>query len=183
MIYGKNIRFRAPEKSDIPQWVEWLNDPEVIQGLQMAHPLGLEDENNWFETMIKRPMEEHILVIEVKESKGWHMIGNIGFDRVDWLNASAEMGIFIGNKTFWDKGFGTDSVHLMLKYGFESLNLHRIWLRVYATNERAIRCYEKAGFVHEGAFREGEYRHGKYIDVNIMSVLRTEWKLDMAHEV
>ncbi len=183
MIYGKNIRFRASEKSDIPQWVEWLNDPDVIKGLQMPHPLGLEDENTWFEAMMKRPMEEHILVIEVKESKGWHMIGNIGFDHVDWLNASAEMGIFIGNKAFWDKGFGTDSVHLMLKYGFESLNFHRIWLRVYATNERAIRCYEKAGFVHEGAFREGEYRHGKYIDVNIMSVLRSEWKIDMAHEV
>ena len=183
MIYGKNIRFRAQEKSDIPQWVEWLNDPEVIKGLLQPHPLGLEDENIWFEAMMKRPMEEHIIVIEMKDAKGWHIIGNIGFDHVDWLNASAECGIFIGNKTYWDKGFGTDAMLLMLKHGFESLNLHRIWLRVHATNERAIRCYEKVGFVHEGAFREAEFKFGKFINVNIMSVLRTEWKIDMAIEV
>jgi hypothetical protein len=83
MISSKNIRFRAPEKSDIPQWVEWLNDPEVIKGLIQPYPLGLEDENTWFETMMKRPMEEHIMVIEMKDAKGWHMIGNVGFEQID----------------------------------------------------------------------------------------------------
>ena len=92
MIYGKNIRFRAPEKSDIPQWVEWLNDPDVIKGLMMPYPLGLEDEYAWFDAMIKRPIEEHPLVIEVKDPKGWRMVGNIGLHSVDWLNANAEVG-------------------------------------------------------------------------------------------
>ena len=125
----------------------------------MPHPMGLEDENNWFEAMMKRPIEEHTLVIEVKDPKGWHMVGNIGLDHVDWLNASGEVGIFIGNKTYWDKGIGTEAMLLVLKHGFEIMNLHRIWLRVHATNESAIRCYEKVGFVQEGAFREGEFRH------------------------
>jgi RimJ/RimL family protein N-acetyltransferase len=183
MIYGKNIRFRAPEKTDIPQYVEWLNDPEVIRGLMMPHPMGREDENIWFETMLKRPLEEHPMVIEVKESKGWQMVGNVGFHQLDWLSANAELGIFIGNKTYWDKGVGTEAIKLMLEHGFNNLNLHRIWLRVHATNLRAIRCYEKAGFIKEGSFRDGEFRHGKYINVDIMSVIRTEWKIDMAHEV
>lgn len=183
MIYGKNIRFRAPEKSDIPQWVEWLNDPDVIKGLMMPYPLGLEDETAWFDAMIKRPIEEHPLVIEVKDPDGWRMVGNIGLHSVDWLNANGEVGIFIGTKTNWDKGVGTEVMLLFLKHVFETLNLHRIWLRVHSTNERAIRCYEKAGFIKEGVFRDGDFVRGKYINVNIMSVLRTEWKIDIAHEV
>jgi RimJ/RimL family protein N-acetyltransferase len=183
MIYSKNIRFRAPEKNDIPKWVEWLNDPDVIKGLTIRHPLGLEDELVWFETMMKRPTEEHPMVIEVKDGKTWQMVGNIGFHQFDWLSANAEVGIFIGNKDYWSKGIGTEAMLLMLKYGFESLNLHRIWLRVLETNEKAIRCYLKAGFVKEGTFRDGDFRRGKYINVNMMSVLRTEWKIDWAHGV
>ena len=63
----------------------------------------------------------------------------------------------------------------MLQHGFETLNLHRIYLRVYSTNPRARRSYEKAGFVLEGTLREAVYRHGKYADIHVMSVLRSEW--------
>ena len=63
----------------------------------------------------------------------------------------------------------------MLRHGFETLNLHRIWLQVYVTNPRGIRAYEKAGFRHEGVFREGHYYGGRYLDVNLMSILRQEW--------
>jgi RimJ/RimL family protein N-acetyltransferase len=72
---------------------------------------------------------------------------------------------------------------LFLTHAFENMNLHRVWLRVHSTNERAIRCYEKVGFVKEGVFRDGDFVRGKYINVNIMSVLRSDWKIDMAHEV
>ncbi len=65
---------------------------------------------------------------------------------------------------------------LIFKYGFEDLNLHRIWLRVFETNQRAIRSYDKAGFTLEGKFREAQYRDGKYVDVMIMSMLKSEWQ-------
>ena len=64
----------------------------------------------------------------------------------------------------------------MLKHGFENLNLHRLWLRVFKNNQRAIRSYEKAGFTLEGKFREAQYLEGKYVDVMIMSMLYSEWQ-------
>jgi RimJ/RimL family protein N-acetyltransferase len=65
---------------------------------------------------------------------------------------------------------------LFVQHGFENLNLNRIWLRVFETNPRAIRSYEKAGFIHEGKYRQGQYLEGKYVDVMIMSVLQSEWQ-------
>jgi RimJ/RimL family protein N-acetyltransferase len=89
MLIGNNIRLRAPEQNDIPQWVEWLNVPEVKENLYVAYPLGIADETKWFESMIQSPMEMHPLVIEVKVGKGWQMVGNIGFNQVDWRNSIA----------------------------------------------------------------------------------------------
>lgn len=81
----------------------------------------------------------------------------------------------LGEKAWWNKGYGTEAMRLMLRHGFETLNLHRIWLQVYANNQRGLRAYEKAGFQHEGIYREGHYQAGKYHDVFLMSVLRQEW--------
>lgn len=176
MIYGKRIRLRAPERSDIPRFTAWLNDPEVTAGLSLMLPMSAASEENWFDAMMKSPNAEHPLVIEIQEDEGWKAVGNVSFMNIDQRNRSAEIGVFIGEKSCWNHGYGTDTMHLMIKHGFESLNLHRIFLRVFETNPRAIRSYEKAGFVHEGRFRQAEFRNGKYIDVLFMSVLRPEWQ-------
>ena len=175
MICGKRVRLRAVERSDLPKFHEWLNDSEVTDGLLVILPLSMRDEEKWFENAAQRRPEEQPLAIEIRQGRGWRLIGNLGFFDLDTTNRSAEFGIFIGDKSEWNKGYGTEAVQLLLKHGFETLNLHRICLRVYATNPRARRSYEKAGFVHEGTFREAVYRHGKYADVHVMSVLRSEW--------
>lgn len=175
MIYGKHIRLRAPEREDLPRFVAWLNDPEVRAGLALFLPLSQAEEEKWFEKMLERPAVEHPLVIEVKDGETWKMVGNCGYHNLDWRVRSAELGIFIGDKSFWNQGHGTEVMRLLLRYGFITLNLNRIYLRVFETNPRAIRAYEKAGFVHEGRMRQAEFRDGKYIDVLLMSVLRSEW--------
>jgi diamine N-acetyltransferase len=89
--------------------------------------------------------------------------------------AAAEFGIVIGDKSYWNQGYGTEAVRLLVRFGFHTLNLNRIFLRVYETNPRAIRAYEKAGFTSEGRERQAEFRNGKYIDVLRMSILRAEF--------
>jgi RimJ/RimL family protein N-acetyltransferase len=175
MIYGKHIRLRGVERSDIPQFYEWLNDPEVTEGLSLYLPLSMADEEKWFERIAQADQAEKPLAIELKEGDGWRLIGNSSIFGIEWPNRSAEFGIFIGDKSLWNKGYGTEAVELVLKHGFETLNLHRIYLRVYSTNPRARRSYEKAGFVTEGILREAVYRNGTYADIHIMSVLRSEW--------
>jgi diamine N-acetyltransferase len=179
MIYGECIRFRAAERNDLPRFVTWLNDPEVRQNLSLQLPLSLAAEEKWFESMLQRPPSEQVMVIEIRQAEGddWLAIGNCSLMGIDWRNRSAEFGIFIGEKEQWNKGYGTAATRLMLRHGFDNLNLHRIMLRVFETNHRAIRTYEKAGYVHEGRQRQGIFLDGKYVDVLLMSVLLPEWEL------
>jgi RimJ/RimL family protein N-acetyltransferase len=125
--------------------------------------------------MLKSPNEERPLCIEARQDDGWQLIGNSGFFSIDWRNRNAELGIFIGDKNYRDQGYGTEGVRLLLRHGFSTLNLHRIFLRVFEDNPRAIRAYEKAGFIHEGRQRQAEYHDGQFHDVLFMSVLRPEW--------
>ena len=175
MIYGERIRFRAVEREDIPRYVEWFNDPEVTAGLSNYLPMSLADEARWFENLGNRPVAERGFAIEVKTDGGWKHVGSVGFEHIEWTNRAAEFGIVIGDKAYWNEGYGTEATRLMLKHGFETLNLNRIFLRVYETNPRAMRAYEKAGFVKEGIMRDAVYRNGCYINALLMSVLRSEW--------
>jgi diamine N-acetyltransferase len=182
MIYGNRIRLRGVEREDLPLFVQWLNDPEVIEGLIFMHPMSTADETHWFEGLADRPPAERPLVIEIQFEGSWRMIGNCGFHNISTINRSAEVGIFIGDKSLWNSGYGTETMQILQKYGFESLNLNRIALVVYDDNPRAIRAYEKAGFVLEGRLRQAKYKHGKYGDEFIMSVLRSEWDANMASQ-
>ena len=175
MIYGENIRLRAPERSDIPLFVDWFNDPEVREGIMMVFPMSEANEEEWFENMIKRPVAEQVLVIEIRQ-EDWYAIGTCGFHNLDWRIRASEVGIAIGEKSQWNKGYGTEVMRLLLRHGFETLNLNRIALHVFDINKRAIRAYEKAGFKREGVQRDAMYLNGKYVDVIIMSVLRKEWQ-------
>jgi RimJ/RimL family protein N-acetyltransferase len=176
MIYGERIRLRAPEREDLPRFVAWLNDPDVHTNLAISLPLSLVQEERWFDNMLQQSPPEHSMVIEIREGGGWKPIGNCGFHVIDWRSRNGELGLFIGEKSLWNQGYGSETVRLLLRHGFNTLNLHRISLRVFETNPGGIRAYEKAGFVHEGRFRQAEYQDGRYIDVLYMSVLRSEWK-------
>ena len=176
MIYGERIRLRACERSDLQQFAAWLNDPEVRQGLAHYRPFSMVEEERWFENMLERPADEHPMVIEVQDEGNWRAIGNCGLMLFDWRIRMAEAGIFIGEKRLWDQGYGSEAMVLLVRHGFETLNLNRISLRVYETNLRAIRSYEKVGFIHEGRLRQAEYQEGRYLDVLLMSVLRSDWQ-------
>lgn len=129
MIYGERIRLSAPEREDIPLFVEWINDPEVRHGLELYLPMSRAREEKWFEDMLKRSAETHPLTIEVKEGDQWVKIGNLGLFSIHPRARSAEVGIMIGEKSYWNKGYGTEAMKLILKHGFETLNLNRIMLR------------------------------------------------------
>lgn len=175
MLFGKRIRLRGNERSDLPQFVEWLNDPEVRRYLAKAMPISQVAEEQWFENMLKRPAEEHSLSIEIRAGESWRMIGNCGLFDINWRTRSAEVGLFIGDKSCWNMGYGTEVMRLLLKHGFETLNLNRVFLRVDAENLGGIHAYRKAGFIQEACLRQADFRDGRYCDDLVMSVLRSEW--------
>ena len=176
MIFGERVRLRHLERADLPRFVEWLNDPEVAMGLSLYLPISTDEEEHWYEQVLKSPNAERPLSIEVQQEEDWKLIGNSGLFTIDWRNRNAELGIFIGEKSYWDQGYGTEVLQLVLQHAFATLNLHRIFLRVFADNQRAIKVYEKIGFVHEGRQRQAEFHGGQYHDVLFMGMLRTEWE-------
>jgi len=178
-LHGERIRLRAAEKEDIKAFLRWVNDPEVTEHLLLVSPMSRFEEEQWYELMMKQPVNEHVLVIDIKDQSpqgDYRPIGTCQFHNIDWRNRSAEIGILIGEKSFWDQGYGSETMRLMLDHGFGTWNLHRIWLQVYEENKRGIRAYEKAGFQYEGKYRQAHYQHGRYYDVHLMSVLKEEWK-------
>jgi RimJ/RimL family protein N-acetyltransferase len=182
MIVGDRIRLRAVSEDDLPRFVQWLNDPEVTQGLSRISPLNLEEEHRWFQDSLKKDAFERPLAIDGRQGEDWIHIGSCSFFNHDPVAHHAELGIVIGDKRFWDQGFGTEAVRLLLKHGFETLNLERIYLGVVEFNHRAQRAYEKVGFVHEGRLRNDSYRRGRYWDTLVMGILRGEWLGDQPKE-
>ena len=175
IIFGGRIRLRAIEREDVKNFFEWVNDPEVTFGLSLYLPMSLTDEERWFDSLANRATNEKPFGIDLLDGDGWRLIGNCTFFDIDTIAHSGELGIMIGDKSAWNKGLGTETMGLLLRHGFETLNLNRIMLRVYADNLRAVRTYEKAGFKMEGTLRQAVFKRGNYGDVHIMSVLRREW--------
>ncbi len=174
MIIGEKVNIRAVERDDLPRYVRWLNDPEVRENLAMFYPMSLAEEEKWFEDKIlKRDENNKTFAIETKD--GVH-IGGTGLDSINWKDRNAEFGIFIGEKDYWNKGYGTDATKTIVKFAFEEMNLARVYLRVYDDNPRAIRVYEKAGFEREGVLKKHIFRKGRYSDVIIMGILNPSIK-------
>lgn len=170
-IPGKRIRLRAIERSDIPTFVRWFNDPEVIKHLLLYLPMSQAQEERWFERYLQDE-QRHIFGIETVDGT---LIGNIGLEDVNWKDRKAELGIVIGEKDYWDKGYGTEAVTTLLGFAFRQMNLHRVYLRVFEDNPRAKRSYEKCGFQLEGRLRESSFSDGRYRDEWIMGILRDEF--------
>jgi len=173
-LAGRRVRLRAIERSDILTFVRWFNDPEVTQYLQMCMPMSQAEEERWFEAQLTCS-DKRVFGIETLDGQ---LIGNLGLHDLDWKERCAVLGIVIGEKDYWGKGYGTDAVHTALWFAFEHMNLHRIQLSVYAYNKRAVRCYEKSGFRHEGRMRSKHFFSGEYHDELIMGILRAEFAED-----
>jgi RimJ/RimL family protein N-acetyltransferase len=176
MIEGELIRLRAPERGDLPTFAKWVNDPEVTEFLKPEPPVSMEDEEAWYQELLRRP--DKVFCIETKDGK---LIGNIGFHDLDWRDRRTILGIMIGEKEYWSRGYGTDAVLALLRYLFEELNMNRVSLIVDTDNARALRCYEKCGFHKEGVLREFRFKRGRYVDSMHMSILRREWEHQGGH--
>lgn len=174
MIRGEQVFLRAAERSDIPLFVSWFNDAETASFVTMRAPMSIALEEGWFERMLAAQGKDgyHFVICMLDAGEA---IGTIGLFHIDHVNGSAGMGIVIGDKRLWGRGYGTDALNALLDLAFGELRLERIWLEVYEFNARARRSYDKCGFTLEGTARRALFRNGRHHDVLLMSILRDEW--------
>ncbi len=168
------MRLRPPEERDLTLFVRWFNDPEVRYWLSTSDgpELTLESEREWYEEMRADPTR----VVWCMETAEGEPIGNLGLHAIDEGRGQATLGISIGEKGRWGRGYGTDGIRQALRYGFEELGLRRIDLEVDEDNLRGIRCYEKCGFVREGLLRAHRLRRGQPVNAVAMAILREEFE-------
>jgi RimJ/RimL family protein N-acetyltransferase len=107
-------------------------------------------------------------------------IGHCGLSHFNHTSHTCELGIIIGDKAYWGRGYGREAVALLLDYAFRLRNFRRVWLWVHSDNERAIRAYRACGFREEGRLREHLYSNGHYVDAVYMGILRDEWQARVA---
>ncbi len=176
MILGQRIRLRAIEREDLPRFVRWFNDPEVRENLDLFLPMSLAEEEKWFEDVLEKDSIERPFAIDFREGDDWVHLGGCGLFSFNQQARHAAFGISIGDKSYWDKGIGMDALQTILRYGFETLNLNRVYLRVHESNHRAIQVYQKVGFIEEGRLRDDRFAHGIYEDTLVMGILRDEWE-------
>jgi len=172
MLNGQRLTLRAIERDDLPRYVTWLNDPEVTDHLKAYLPFNLDDEIEWYEAQRKDATMQNFAIVISAENRH---IGSIGLMKINHREQNAELGIVIGDKTQWGRGYGGEAIELLLPFGFFTLNLHRIYLRVDATHTAAIRCYTRCHFIEEGRLRDAIFRRSRFEDQLLMSVLRPEY--------
>ena len=175
MLKGKLVNLRAVERRDLREIMKWVNDREVTKYLSdFLYPVSrVEEEKFFLERVMRSNDTEKNMVMETKEGI---YLGQISLHKIDWKNRNAELGIVIGNKEYWGKGYGTDAIKTLLAHAFNQMNLYKVYLRVFEYNQRGIRCYEKCGFKEEGRLRKGQFYNGKYYDVILMGILKDEFE-------
>jgi RimJ/RimL family protein N-acetyltransferase len=172
-LKGERVGLRHPRKESIEAYLAWMNDLDILQFLLRIRPMGRVEEEEWLQNLPKRADD---LVLEIALLESGEPIGSCGLHKISSSNRSAEIGILIGDKSCWNRGLGREAMGLVCGYGFNVLNLNRLGLSVYAYNERAVRCYERLGFRHEGRRRAARFWNGQYWDILEMGLLESEWR-------
>jgi len=173
-IIGERVYLRTIVQADLNQsYLDWFNDSEVTHHMvKGAFPQHIEQQKVYFENVIVS--HDHLVLAIICNDEQVH-IGNVGLHHIDPVHRYAELGIIIGDKRYWGKGYGAEAIRLICQHGFNQLNLHRIELGVLGCHAAAIRSYEKIGFQHEGIRRKQIFKNGQYEDVVLMGILQGNW--------
>lgn len=176
LLSGEKVYLTALEPEKVAElFNRWAGDTEYWR-LANSEPViqfSVAGIKTWLEEHLYDKDNFFFIIQTQKENRS---IGDVGLYGIDWIHRNAYLGISIGEREEWGKGYGTDAVKVILELAFSELNLHRVSLTVFGYNQRAIRSYEKAGFRMEGRQRGFLKREGERWDLIYMGILRSEWE-------
>jgi RimJ/RimL family protein N-acetyltransferase len=174
MIAGQSVILRALEASDLDRCYKWMNDPVIVRTLKSRYPIPFQQEAAWLEDATTPSPVARYFAIERKDDR--HHIGNASLHDIDWVSRTCWFGLFIGEPTAWNRGYGRDAVSTLVRFAFDEMNLHKVRINVFDYNEKARHLLESLGFVQEGKLRRDFYREGEWQDIVILSIFRDETK-------
>ncbi len=176
ILAGEKVRLIAVDaERDSKLFAGWRNNSEYLRLMDadVALHFSIEKMKKWME---ENELSDEVAFFMIKRKEDDQIIGEIGLSGFQGKHSNAFVGISIGDPENWGKGFGTEAMKVILRYGFSILNLHHISLTVFEYNPRGVRSYEKAGFKLEGVQRQFLHRDGRRWDMYRMGILRSEWE-------
>lgn len=160
---------------------KWRNNSHIMQFDQPGclYPVSYQEIKSWFDK-IKSSTCSYSFLIKVKDEE--KIIGICALIGIDNKNRNCELSIVIGEKDYWGKGYGKETMRILMKLAFDEFNMHRIYLQVMSFNENAIKLYENLGFLKEGVLKESIFRKGKYHDVLIFGILESQFRGNLENQ-
>lgn len=170
-VRGEQVVLTPLSAGDLPVMFGWINDRREVLWNAPYQPVTEAQHAEWFEA-IQRRKDAVIFGIRLLDTQS--LIGSCQLHSINDIHRSAELQIRLGESEGRGHGYGTEAVQLLLDFAFKDLNLRRVYVHVLATNGRALRLYEKVGFVREGTLREAAHIDGRYVDIVLLGILRDE---------
>jgi RimJ/RimL family protein N-acetyltransferase len=172
MIAGEKIILRALERDDLARCYSWMNDPNIVWTLKSRYPMPFHLESEWLEHAIgNHPAERHF-AIERKTDRSH--IGNASLHDIEWVSRTASFGLFIGEPSSWNQGFGGDAIRALVRFAFEEMNLRKLRISVFDYNDRAKHVLLASGFTVEGKLLREFFREGRYHDIVVLAAFNED---------
>ncbi len=172
ILIGEKIYFRPIERADVDNgWHDWINDHTIRENLDGVFPVNREELARYWEASVP----PDTVMFAVCDKKTGNYIGNARLSAIDWINRRCAYGRMIGNPEFRAKGYGTETLILLMRYAFLKLGMNRIATGVIISNEASVRSNEKAGMNREGIQRGALWKDGSFQDVVSFAMTRTDF--------
>jgi len=175
MTSGTYVGLRAIEKKDLPQLMQWRNNPELRKYFRETDEINSVNQEKWFETVTtKNSIHKMFSIIKLDTNE---LMGACGLCYIDWVNRSADFSIYLGyNDLYIDEKYAVEAAELMRNYGFNILNLHRLWAEIYSIDKSKKKFFDTLGFSLDGEFRESYWYANKWHNSILYSLLSTDEK-------
>lgn len=174
MLKGDIVGLRAIEREDLPILLNWRNQPEYRRFFREFKEINSDSQKYWFETKVIS--DEHTRMFSIISLKNDELIGACGLCYIDWLNRCADFSIYIGKDNLYiDNYFAIDAAKVMMAYGFDELNLHRLWSEIYDIDEKKKTMFKVLGFEHEATHISTHWTGGNWVNSLYYRLLEEEY--------
>jgi hypothetical protein len=176
MLKGKIVGLVAVERVDLKQLMDWRNNPEFRKHFREYRELNMAMQDKWFEQKVVN--DPTTMMFSIKRLADGELLGCCGFVCINWVHRHADLSIYIGWKDSYidEEGFAKESCELLFKYGFDELNLNKIWTEIYEFDKKKWELYQKLGFKQDGMLRENYFYDGKWWGSRIISLLAKDFR-------
>jgi len=173
MISGSVTGLRAIEKEDIFQLLEWRNLPGLRKYFREYRELNYMNQERWFENIVQK--DRNTLMFSIVDRNSNALIGACGLCYIDWIQRNADFSLYIGaGNVYIDEKFAPDSGKILIRYGFDELNLHRIYAEVFEFDTPKQKLMDILGFKLEGTLRQTHWSEGKWNDSLVYGILKSD---------